>query len=104
MSPSCQAPSISPMALSMRCSSGRMLAVGGFGVSFFFFFFCAEAVEARDKVRSRKREKKKIRLAAVRMGERAFRDFMLDSLPQFQARFRLWSRERRGDERSAVQL
>src|SRR5260221_10105991 len=103
MSLSCQAPSISPMALSMRCSSGRMLAVGGFGVSFFFFFFCAEAVEARDKVRSRKREKKKIRLAAVRMVERSFRNFMLDSLPKFQARFRWWSGKRRGDDRYAGQ-
>jgi len=69
----------------MRLFVGKDRGGAGFGVvSFFFFFFCAEAVEARDKVRSRKREKKKIRLAAVRMVERSFRNFMLDSLPKFQ--------------------
>jgi hypothetical protein len=40
-------------------------------------------VEARDKERSSKREKKKIRFVAVRMVEGSFRNFMLDSLPKF---------------------
>src|SRR6266403_1973555 len=104
MSPSCQAPSISPMALSMRCSSGRMAAGGGFGVaSFFFFFFCAEAVEARDRLRIKKNEKKKARRAAVLIVKASFRNFMLDSLPKFEARFGCRWKKRRGDDRCAGQ-
>ena len=78
------------MALSMRCSSGRMVAVAGLGeVSSFFFFFCAEAVEESVRQSRRKREKKRARLAAMRMLEETFQSFMLDLLPKFQARFGL---------------
>src|ERR1700739_3513815 len=88
MSPSCHAPRVSPMALSMRCSSGSTAEVAGLDEeSSFFFFFCAEAGEARERVRRRNREKKKRRLAARRMFEGSFRNFIFDSLPKFWARF-----------------
>src|ERR1700757_3554554 len=82
MSPSCQAPSISPMALSMRCSSGTMLAVGGFGVLSFFFFFCAEAVAASDRLRSRERQREKARRSAMYMLEGSFQNFIFRFTPQ----------------------
>jgi hypothetical protein len=44
-------------------------------------------VEASVRLRSRKREKKRARLAAMRIIEGCFQRFMLDSLPKFEARF-----------------
>jgi len=49
-----------------------------------FFFFCAEAVEARDRLRIKKNEKKKARRAAVLIVKESFRNFMLDSLPSLR--------------------
>jgi len=75
---------------------GRIEAVAGFGVvSFFFFVFCAEKWR-REKGGSRKREKKKIRLAARAMCK-VFPEFNARVNHQFQARFR-WCPGRRGDD------
>src|SRR5262249_46810802 len=57
VSPTCQAPSICPMAVSIFCSSGMEVMTldgGGGGESSFFFFFLAQAVEAKARLRRRR--------------------------------------------------